>query len=73
MAECDSDHCHSCRKVVHWLRIGTAVMFETIDTEVEKTEGGPTRIRARLVRFAGILAVLLVFAGALYYAIVTFE
>lgn len=47
-------------------------MFETIDTEIEKTEGGPRRIQAKLARFAGVVAVLLVFAGALYYAIVAF-
>ena len=48
-------------------------MFETIDTEIEKTDGGPRSIHARLVLFAGVVAVLLVFAGTLYYAIVTFE
>ncbi len=50
-----------------------AAMFETIDTEIEKTEGGPPTVRSRLVRLAGIVAVLIVFAAAMYYAIVTFE
>lgn len=50
-----------------------AAMFETIDTEIEKTEGGPPTMRSRLVRLAGIVAVLVVFAAAKYYAIVTFE
>jgi hypothetical protein len=48
-------------------------MFDTIDIEVERTEGGRRSIRATLARFGGILAVLVIFAGALYYAIVTFE
>lgn len=48
-------------------------MFETIDTEIEKTEGGPPTVRSRLVRLTGIVAVLIVFAAAMYYAIVTFE
>ncbi len=48
-------------------------MFETIDTEIEKTEGGPLTVRSKLVRFASIAAVLTVFAAALYYAIAAFE
>ncbi len=48
-------------------------MFDTIDTEIEKTEGGPPSMRSRLVRFGSIAAVLTVFAAALYYAIVAFE
>lgn len=48
-------------------------MFETIDTEIEKTEGGPPTTRSRLVRFGSIAAVLTVFAAILYYAIAAFE
>lgn len=48
-------------------------MFETIDAEIEKTEGGPPTMRSRLVRFGGIVAVLIVFATALYYAIAAFK
>jgi hypothetical protein len=55
------------------IRNKKAIMFDTIDIEIEKTEGGPRPVRTKLVRFAGVLAILLVFAGALYYAIVTFE
>lgn len=51
----------------------SATMFETIDTEIEKTEGGPPTTRSRLVRFGSIAAVLTVFAAILYYAIAAFE
>lgn len=50
-----------------------AIMFQTIDEQIEKTEGGRPTVRARMVRFAGIAAVLGVFVAALYIAIVSFE
>lgn len=44
-------------------------MFETIDDDIEKTEGGHTNAAAWLLRFAIIGIVLLVFGAALYFAI----
>jgi hypothetical protein len=51
----------------------SAVMFQTIDEQIERTEGGRPTMSARMVRFAGIAAVLGVFFAALYIAIVSFE
>lgn len=51
----------------------SAVMFQTIDEQIERTEGGRPTLRARMVRFAGIAAVLGVFFAGLYFAIVSFE
>ena len=48
-------------------------MFQTIDEQIERTEGGRPTISARLVRFAVISVVLLFFLGGLYFAIVSFE
>jgi len=48
-------------------------MFQTIDQQIETTEGGPLSIRARFARFAGIAAILIVLVVGLYYAIVSFE
>jgi len=51
----------------------SAAMFETIDEQVETTEGGRPTISKRLARFAGIAVVLVVFFAGLYFAIVSFE
>lgn len=48
-------------------------MFQTIDEQIETTEGGRPSVTGRLVRFAGIAAILIVLFAALYYAIVSFE
>ena len=48
-------------------------MFQTIDEQIETTEGGRPSVRAHVVRFAGIAAILIVLFAALYYAIVSFE
>jgi len=48
-------------------------MFQTIDEQIETTEGGRPTTRARFVRFAGIAVILVVLFAALYYAIVSFE
>jgi hypothetical protein len=48
-------------------------MFQTIDEQIERTEGGRPTINARLVRFACIAVVLVVFFTGLYFAIVSFE
>ena len=52
---------------------GVGAMFETIDEQVETTEGGRPTISKRLARFAGIAVVLVVFFAGLYFAIVSFE
>jgi hypothetical protein len=48
-------------------------MFQTIDEEVERTEGGRLTMSARIARFAGIAVVLVVLFAGLYFAIVSFE
>ena len=48
-------------------------MFQTVDEQIETTEGGRPTVSARLVRFAGIAAILAVLFAGLYYAIVSFE
>ena len=48
-------------------------MFQTIDEQIERAEGDRLTIHARLVRFAVIAVVLLVFFAGLYFAIVSFE
>ncbi len=48
-------------------------MFQTLDDQIETTEGGHPSVRARLVRFAEIAVILVVFFAGLYYAIVSFE
>ncbi len=45
-------------------------MFQTLDEQIERTEGGRPTARARFASVAVILVVL--FAG-LYFAIVSFE
>lgn len=48
-------------------------MFQTLDEQIETTEGGRPSTRARAVRFAGVAVILVVLFAALYYAIVYFE
>lgn len=48
-------------------------MFQTLDEQIETTESGRPTVSARLVRFAGIAAILVVLFAGLYYAIVSFE
>jgi hypothetical protein len=50
-----------------------SAMFQTIDEQIESTEGGHPTMSSRLARFAGIAVVLLVFFAGLYFAIVSFE
>jgi hypothetical protein len=49
-----------------------SAMFQTIDEQIESTEGGRPTMSSRLARFAGIAVVLLVFFAGLYFAIVSF-
>ena len=48
-------------------------MFETIDEQVEETEGGRPTARSRMLRFVGIAAIVAIFVGGLYFAIASFE
>lgn len=48
-------------------------MFETLDEEIETTEGGRPSVKGRLVRFAEIAFILVVFFAGLYFAILSFE
>lgn len=48
-------------------------MFQTLDEQIETTEGGRARVSARLVRFAGIAVILAGLFAGLYFAIVSFE
>lgn len=55
------------------LRMMESAMFQTIDEQIESTEGGRPTMSSRLARFTGIAVVLLVFFAGLYFAIVSFE
>ena len=48
-------------------------MFQTLDEQIERTEGGHPTTSARLVRFAEIAIVLVCLIGGLYFAIASFE
>lgn len=48
-------------------------MFQTLDEQVDTTEGGPRTASARLARFAVVTVILAVLFAALYLAIVSFE
>jgi len=48
-------------------------MFQTLDEQIERTEGGRPTTSARLVRFAEIATVLVCLIGGLYFAIASFE
>lgn len=48
-------------------------MFQTLDEQVERTEGGLPTTGTRLIRFAEIAVVLVILIGGLYFAIVSFE
>ncbi len=48
-------------------------MFETIDEQIEETEGGRPTNSSRLFRFLEIATVLVVFVAGLYFAIASFE
>jgi hypothetical protein len=48
-------------------------MFQTLDEQIETTEGGHATIRERLIRFAEVAAVLIVLFAGLYFAIRSFE
>ena len=48
-------------------------MFQTVDEQIERTEGGRLTATARLVRFAEIALLLGVLFAGLYFAIVSFE
>jgi len=47
-------------------------MFQTLDEEIERTEGGRPPTRDRLVQFAGIVVAVVVFGG-LWLVIVALE
>jgi hypothetical protein len=48
-------------------------MFQTLDEQIESTEGVRPTMRARLVRLVGVVMVMAVLIGGLYFAIVSFE
>lgn len=48
-------------------------MFQTLDEQIETTEGGRPTASVRLARFAEIAIILVVLFAGLYYAIVSFE
>ena len=48
-------------------------MFQTLDEQIETTEGGRPTASARLARFATIAVILVVLFAGLYFAIVSFE
>jgi hypothetical protein len=48
-------------------------MFETLEEQIDKTEGETPSTRARAVRYAGVLVITALVVGALYAAIVFLE
>ena len=48
-------------------------MFQTLDEQIERTEGGHPSTSAWLVRFAEIAIVLVCLFAGLYFAIASFE
>jgi hypothetical protein len=48
-------------------------MFQTLDEQIETTEGGHTTIRKRLIRLAEVAVVLMILFAGLYFAIRSFE
>lgn len=48
-------------------------MFETLEEQIDKTEGEIPSTRKRAVRFAGVLAVTAIVVGLLYAAIAFLE
>jgi hypothetical protein len=48
-------------------------MFHSLDEQIEKTEGGHSSVRARLVRYVEAAILSLVVFGGLYFAIVALE
>ena len=48
-------------------------MFQTLDEQIERTEGGHPTTSAQLVRFTGIAILSVAVFGALYFLIVAFE
>jgi len=48
-------------------------MFQTLDEQIERTEGGRPTTSERLVRFAGIAIVSVVLFGGLFLVIVALE
>jgi hypothetical protein len=50
-----------------------SIMFQTLDEEIDKAEGGHPAMKTQVARFAGMAFVaLLVFAG-LYYLLMALE
>lgn len=48
-------------------------MFQTLDEQIGKAEGGRRTTTERLVRFVSIAVISVVLFGGLYLAIVAFE
>lgn len=48
-------------------------MFETLEEQIDKTEGEIPSTRARAFRYAGLLVVTTIVVGVLYAAIVFLE
>jgi hypothetical protein len=48
-------------------------MFQTLDEQIETTDGDHATIRARLIRFAEVALILVVLFAGLYFAIRSFE
>ena len=48
-------------------------MFQTLDEQIEKTEGGHLTTRERLARYAGMAALAIVVFGGLLILVVVLE
>ena len=48
-------------------------MFQTLDEQIEKTEGGHLTNRERLARYAGMAVLAIIVFGGLFFLIVALE
>jgi hypothetical protein len=48
-------------------------MFDTLDQQVERTEGGRSEAREHFARFASLVAISIVAFAALFALVVAFE
>ena len=56
-----------------WQAMESETMFQTLDEQIEKTEGDRSTTSVWLVRFVEIAVVLVCLFGGLYFAIVSFQ
>jgi len=48
-------------------------MFQTLDEQIERTEGGRSLVREHLVRFGSLAAISVILFGGLLFLVVALE